>query len=69
MHAPALQPPATVCGTLGFVTQIPVPCIALEPNGDTPLEGKALEEVLSRYKHPFSATIGEEAHRKYRLLA
>ena len=42
----------------------PVPCIALEPNGDTPLEGKALEEVLSRYKHPFSATIGEEAHRR-----
>lgn len=28
------------------------------------LEGKALEEVLSRYKHPFSATIGEEAHRR-----
>ena len=25
---------------------------------------KALEEVLSRYKHPFSATIGEEAHRR-----
>ena len=23
-----------------------------------------LETVLTRYKHPFSATIGEEAHRK-----
>ena len=54
----------TVCGTLGFAQKYPVPCIALEPNGDTPLEGKALEEVLSRYKHPFSATIGEEAHRR-----
>ena len=32
--------------------------------GDTPLEGEALEQVLTLYKHPFSATIGEEAHRK-----
>ena len=23
-----------------------------------------MEEILTRYKHPFSATIGEEAHRK-----
>lgn len=54
----------TVCGTSGFAQKYPVPCIALEPQGDTPLEGEALEAVLSRYKHPFSATIGEEAHRK-----
>lgn len=54
----------TVCGTRGFAQKYPVPCIALEPHGDTPLEGEALAEVLSRYKHPFTATIGEEAHRK-----
>lgn len=45
-------------------TKYPVPCIALDSHGDTPLEGEALETVLTRYKHPFSATIGEEAHRK-----
>lgn len=54
----------TVCGTLGFTQKYPVPRIALEPNGDTPLEGEALEKILSHYKHPFSATIGAEAHRK-----
>ena len=54
----------TVCGTLGFAQKYPVPCIALDPNGDTPLEGVTLEKMMSRYKHPFSATIGEEAHRK-----
>ena len=54
----------TVCGTLGFAQKYPVPCIALDSHGDTPLEGEALEQVLTLYKHPFSATIGEEAHRK-----
>lgn len=54
----------TVCGTQGFAQKYPVPCIALEPHADTPLDEKALKEVLSRYKHPFSATIGEESHRK-----
>lgn len=33
----------TVCGTLGFAQKYPVPCIALDPNGDTPLEGELLE--------------------------
>ena len=54
----------TVCGTLGFAQKYPVPCIALDPNSDTPLAGERLEKTLARYKHPFSATIGEEAHRK-----
>lgn len=54
----------TVCGTLGFAQKYPVPCIALDPNGDTPLEGEPLEKMMARYKHPFSATIGEEAHRR-----
>ena len=54
----------TVCGTLGFAQKYPVPCIALDPNGDTPLEGELLEKMMARYKHPFSATIGEEAHRR-----
>ena len=54
----------TVCGTLGFAQKYPVPCITLDSHGDAPLEGEALEEILTRYKHPFSATIGEEAHRK-----
>ena len=26
--------------------------------------GERLEKMMARYKHPFSATIGEEAHRK-----
>ena len=54
----------TVCGTLGFAQKYPVPCIALDPNGDTPLEGELLEKMMARYKHPFNATIGEEAHRR-----
>lgn len=54
----------TVCGTLGFAQKYPVPCITLETHGETPLEEEALNEILSHYKHPFSATIGEEAHRK-----
>ena len=54
----------TVCGTLGFAQKYPVPCIALDSHGYTPLEGEALEQVLTLYNHPFSATIGEEAHRK-----
>lgn len=50
--------------TRHFAQKYPVPCIALDSHGDTPLEGEALETVLTRYKHPFSATIGDEAHRK-----
>ena len=52
MHAPALQRLQTVCGTLGFAQKYPVPCIALEPNGDTPLEGKALEEQKRKKQMP-----------------
>ena len=54
----------TVCGTLGFAQKYPVPCIALDPDGSTPLDGERLEKIMARYRHPFSATIGEEAHRK-----
>ena len=54
----------TVCGTLGFAQKYPLPCIALEPNANTPLEGKDLEEVMTRYQHPFTATFGMEARRK-----
>lgn len=54
----------TVCGTLGFAQKYPVPTIALDPHSDKPLEGEELAEVLSRYQHPFSATIGAEAHRR-----
>lgn len=54
----------TVCGTKGFAQKYPVPSIALEPDAGSPLEGKALEEIMERYKHPFTATFGTEAHRR-----
>lgn len=54
----------TICGTEGFAQKYPVPCIALEPDATTPLEGQALDEVMTRYRHPFSATYGSEAHRR-----
>lgn len=54
----------TICGTEGFAQKYPVPTIALEPDASTPLEGKALEEVMEKYKHPFTSQYGDEAHRK-----
>lgn len=54
----------TICGTEGFAQKYPSPCIALESDASTPLQGRALEEILERYKHPFSAILGAEAHRR-----
>lgn len=54
----------TICGTRGFAQKYPVPAIALEPDASTPLEGEALREIMEKYKHPFTATYGEEARRK-----
>lgn len=54
----------TICGTKGFAQKYPLPAIALEPDASTPLEGKALEELMEKYKHPFTATYGEEARRR-----
>ncbi|WP_455590952.1 Gfo/Idh/MocA family protein [Bacteroides sp.] len=54
----------TICGTEGFAQKYPVPAIALEPDASTPLAGKALEEIMEKYKHPFTARYGEEARRR-----
>ena len=54
----------TVCGTKGFMQKYPVPCILLDEYGKDPLAGEDFEKVMERYKHPFTATIGEEAKRK-----
>lgn len=54
----------TVCGTLGFAQKYPVPTISLDPNAGTPLDEEAMKALIERYKHPFSATIGEEAHQR-----
>lgn len=54
----------TVCGTSAFAQKYPAPCITLDPEGSSPLEGKALEEFIERYRHPFAATIGAEAKQK-----
>lgn len=54
----------TICGTEGFAQKYPVTTIALEPDAGTPLEGKALEELMEKYKHPFTAQYGEEARRR-----
>lgn len=54
----------TICGTEGFAQKYPVPAIALEPDASTPLEGKALEKIMERYKHPFTTKYGEEARRR-----
>ena len=54
----------TVCGTKGFMQKYPVPCILLDEYGKEPLAGEDFEKVMERYKHPFTATIGEEAKRK-----
>ena len=57
----------TVCGTKGFMQKYPVPCILLDEYGKEPLAGEDFEKVMERYKHPFTATIGEEAKRKDEL--
>lgn len=54
----------TICGTKGFAQKYPLPAIALEPDASAPLEGEALEEIMQKYKHPFTATYGEEARRR-----
>ncbi len=54
----------TLCGTKGFMQKYPVPCLLLDECGSEPLQGKAFEELMERYKHPFTATIGEESRRK-----
>lgn len=54
----------TVCGTRGFAQKYPSLCIALDPNASTPLEGKALEDIMQQYQHPFTATFGVEARQK-----
>lgn len=54
----------TLCGTKGFIQKYPAPCLVLEEQGPEPLTGERLQAVLERYKHPFTATIGEEAARK-----
>lgn len=54
----------TVCGTKGFMQKYPVPCVLLDEYGKEPLAGEEFEKVMERYKHPFTATIGEEAKRK-----
>ncbi len=54
----------SLCGTKGFMQKYPVPCLLLEEYGPEPLQGNAFEEMMERYKHPFTATIGEESRRK-----
>lgn len=54
----------TVCGTKGFMQKYPVPCLLLDEYGKEPLSGELFKEIMERYKHPFTATIGEESRRK-----
>ena len=54
----------TICGTEGFAQKYPIPTITLEPDASIPLGGKALEEVMEKYKHPFTAQYGDEARRR-----
>lgn len=54
----------TVCGTKGFMQKYPVPCILLDEYGKEPLSGEVFDRIMEQYKHPFTATIGEEAKRK-----
>lgn len=54
----------TLCGTLGFIQKYPTPVAQLESLGNQPLTGEALDAALLPYRHPFTATIGEEAKRK-----
>ena len=54
----------TICGTLGFAQKYPIECISLDPDANNPHTGKDLEEIYNKYRHPFSATIGAEAHKR-----
>ncbi len=54
----------TLCGTKGFMQKYPAPCLLLDECGSEPLQGEAFEAMMERYKHPFTATIGEESRRK-----
>lgn len=44
IHPTSLQPPSNSMRHTGIRPKYPVPCIALDPNGDTPLEGELLEK-------------------------
>lgn len=49
---------------IGFRTEISCAVHHIRPGRLLSLEGKALEEFIERYRHPFAATIGAEAKQK-----
>ena len=54
----------TICGTRGFAQKYPVATISLEDVCSGEADSVTTEELLQRYQHPFTATIGKEGARK-----
>ena len=54
----------TICGTRGFAQKYPVATISLEDAHSGGRLGTATGELLQRYQHPFTATIGKEGTLK-----
>lgn len=54
----------TICGTQGFAQKYPVASICLEDARTGEMMKETTEELLLRYQHPFTTTIGPEAARK-----
>ena len=54
----------TICGTRGFAQKYPVATISLEDVCSGEADSATTEELLQRYQHPFTATIGKEGARK-----
>lgn len=54
----------TICGTRGFAQKYPVATISLEDVRSGEADSATTEELLQRYQHPFTATIGKEGALK-----
>ena len=54
----------TICGTQGFAQKYPVATISLEDVCSGEADSVTTEELLQRYQHPFTATIGKEGALK-----
>lgn len=51
----------TLCGTRGFAQKYPRRCFMFD--GQEAVKGDAVEPLLERFKHPFTATLGEDGQR------
>lgn len=54
----------TICGTKGFAQKYPIETITLEPTPEIPLPPDKMQQILSKYEHPFITNIGRPAQER-----